>query len=176
MSEDRRKYEHGDSAHRVTLSPREGGVRAKVGDEAFDVEYEWLSPGMLHLKIGGKHRTVYVSSRRDARYVTCAGTTYALRAASHATGTRRGRRESAGDLKAPMPGKVLEIRVTEGQEVRKGETLLILEAMKMENEIRAPQDGIVVRVAHKEGESVQAGVALIELKASEAPEAPEVSA
>jgi len=58
-------------------------------------------------------------------------------------------------LKAPMPGLVVAIPVAEGQAVKKGEVLLILESMKMQNELKAPRDGIVNRIKVKAGESVE---------------------
>jgi biotin carboxyl carrier protein len=58
-------------------------------------------------------------------------------------------------IKAPMPGLVISIMVTEGQEVEKGQILLILESMKMQNELRAPNAGKIVRLRIKPGESVE---------------------
>jgi biotin carboxyl carrier protein len=59
------------------------------------------------------------------------------------------------DLKAPMPGLVLDVIVKVGDEVVKGDTLLILEAMKMENVIKSPTDGVIKSVAIKKGETVE---------------------
>jgi len=64
-------------------------------------------------------------------------------------------------LKAPMPGLVVSIPVNEGQEVKKGQVLLILESMKMQNELKAPRDGSVGRVRVKPGESVEQKQTLI---------------
>ena len=58
------------------------------------------------------------------------------------------------DLKAPMPGLVLEVSVEGGQQVNKGDTLLILEAMKMENVIKSPTDGVIKSISVKKGETV----------------------
>lgn len=58
-------------------------------------------------------------------------------------------------LKAPMPGLVVAVPVNEGQEIKKGQVLLILESMKMQNELKAPRDGVVQRVRVKPGESVE---------------------
>jgi biotin carboxyl carrier protein len=58
-------------------------------------------------------------------------------------------------LRAPMPGLVVAVPVTEGQQVKKGQVILILESMKMQNEIKAPRDGVVGRVRVKAGESVE---------------------
>lgn len=71
---------------------------------------------------------------------------------------------SAGGLTAQMPGMVVKIPVRAGQEVKKGETLLILEAMKMENEIKSALDGRVKVVHVREGETVEAGKLLMELE------------
>ncbi|WP_048148818.1 pyruvate/oxaloacetate carboxyltransferase [Palaeococcus ferrophilus] len=68
-----------------------------------------------------------------------------------------------GVVTAPMPGKILRILVKEGEEVKTGQGLLVLEAMKMENEIPSPMDGVVKRVLVREGETVDTGRALVEL-------------
>ena len=59
------------------------------------------------------------------------------------------------DLKAPMPGLVLDVAVSEGTTVAKGDTLLILEAMKMENAIKSPTDGVIKNIAVNKGEAVE---------------------
>lgn len=64
-------------------------------------------------------------------------------------------------LVAGMPGKIVEVFVSEGQEVKAKQPLLIMEAMKMENEMRASHDGIVKEVMVKKGQSVEAGAVLI---------------
>jgi biotin carboxyl carrier protein len=66
-------------------------------------------------------------------------------------------------VSAPMPGTILDIKVTEGQAVKAGDTLVILEAMKMENEIVSPSDGIVKGIHTTKGTSVSSGDALITL-------------
>ena len=64
-------------------------------------------------------------------------------------------------VNAPMPGTILEVRVTEGATVKKGDILLILEAMKMENEIMSPCDGTIKQVVAAKGASVNSGDPLI---------------
>lgn len=66
-------------------------------------------------------------------------------------------------IKAPMPGTILKVNVTNGQSVKKGDTLMILEAMKMENEIPAPCDGVVASVNVNNGASVETGTVLCTL-------------
>ena len=66
-------------------------------------------------------------------------------------------------VNAPMPGKILGVKVAAGQAVKKGDVLIVLEAMKMENEIVAPQDGTVASVNTSVGEQVEAGAVLVTL-------------
>ena len=66
-------------------------------------------------------------------------------------------------VKAPMPGTILDVKVSQGKAVKKGDILLILEAMKMENEILAPQDGAVAQVNVSKGASVNSGDVLVVL-------------
>jgi len=66
-------------------------------------------------------------------------------------------------IKAPMPGTILSIKVTPGAAVKKGDVVVILEAMKMENEIFAPRDGTVAQVVTTQGASVNTGDVLLTL-------------
>lgn len=72
--------------------------------------------------------------------------------------------EDAITIEAPMPGDIWKVEVVEGQEVKAGDLLLILEAMKMENEILAPVDGIVASVHVVKGAVVNSGDVLVSLK------------
>ncbi len=67
-------------------------------------------------------------------------------------------------ITAPMPGTILEVKVSVGQSVKRGETMFILEAMKMENEIPATEDGVVASVDTSKGASVATGAVLATLK------------
>jgi biotin carboxyl carrier protein len=66
-------------------------------------------------------------------------------------------------ITAPMPGTILKVNVSNGQAVKKGDVLFVLEAMKMENEIMAPNDGTVAGVSVAQGAAVEAGTALCTL-------------
>lgn len=70
----------------------------------------------------------------------------------------------AGALITQMPGKIVKIFVNEGEEVKKGQTILILEAMKMENEIKCGVDGKVKTINVKEGQALEAGTLMVEVE------------
>ena len=79
----------------------------------------------------------------------------APKAAAAATG--------AVKVNAPMPGKILAIKANAGQAVKKGDVIIVLEAMKMENDIVAPQDGTIASVSCAVGDQVEAGALLVSL-------------
>lgn len=80
---------------------------------------------------------------------------------------RRGHQEaSVGGLVSPMPGKILKVLVASGDQVSKGQALLVMEAMKMEHTIKAPYDGLVSKLPYKEGDQVQGGEELLVLEES----------
>ena len=72
--------------------------------------------------------------------------------------------QSVGNIKAPMPGKVLRIDAQEGQQLKKGDAVLILEAMKMENAIKSPGDGKVKKILVKQGDAVEKGTVMVEME------------
>jgi len=115
-----------------------------------------LSPGPrpTHAAVGGDVLAVDVKSAQEA----------ALEAALASAGGRGG----GGTIKAPMPGRVVRVLVTEGQTVEADAPLLIVEAMKMENEVRSPTAGVVRRVSIAAGDTVEAGQLLCEVAAPEA--------
>jgi biotin carboxyl carrier protein len=68
------------------------------------------------------------------------------------------------EVKAPMPGMILDVMVEEGQEVKEGDNLLVLEAMKMENTIMAPRDAVIKSITVKKGKTVGKSEVLIEME------------
>ncbi|MFC0604993.1 acetyl-CoA carboxylase biotin carboxyl carrier protein subunit [Winogradskyella pulchriflava] len=81
-----------------------------------------------------------------------------------ALGFEIGASKAVSDIKAPMPGLILEITINEGAEVKEGDALLILEAMKMENVLTSPRDGIIKSIKVNKGETVDKNALLIEFE------------
>lgn len=79
-------------------------------------------------------------------------------------GIERGKTKVINAIKAPMPGLILEINVSVGQEVKENDPLLILEAMKMENSFLSPRDGVIKSIAVEKGNAVNKGQLLIEFE------------
>jgi biotin carboxyl carrier protein len=118
--------------------------------------------GELDLLLNGDHVIAYVSSDNAKRWVTVNGQTFVL---TRSSGPKRNRakHELSGELTAPMPGQVRAVNVSEGDRVTKGQTLMLLEAMKMEIRIQAPVDGTVNKLFVKQGQTVEREQMLIEV-------------
>lgn len=84
--------------------------------------------------------------------------------ADPSTSRTKGKSDVDAGMSAPMPGKILKILVSPGQKVEKGESLLVMEAMKMEHAIKASYDGVLKKMYFNEGQLVEAGAALVELE------------
>lgn len=79
-------------------------------------------------------------------------------------GLSLGLAQAGNDLKAPMPGLILEVNVKEGDEVKEGDYLLVLEAMKMENTLTAPRDGRIKSISVNKGQTVDKNQLLLEME------------
>ena len=139
----------------IDLTPSGKGYAAKLDDRTISVEILRSKDGKLDLLINGKHVAAYVSSDNAKRWVTVNGHTFALTRSSSARQSRHGHHHAANDLTAPMPGQVRAVNINEGDVVTKGQTLLLLEAMKMEIKIQAPSDGVVKNLFVKQGQTVE---------------------
>jgi len=146
----------------VDLTPSGKGYAATVGDKSVFVEVLRAENGKLDLFIDGQRVIAYVSSDGAKRWVTVNGQTLML---TQSSGAKRSgvRHDHVGELAAPMPGQVRAVNVKEGDIVTKGQTLLVLEAMKMEIRVQAPFDGMVKSVAVKIGQTVEREQILVEI-------------
>ena len=116
------------------------------------------------LRIGRDESTIaWVASSGDTRWVFLNGNVYELEVHLESR-RRRGTPSGQSSLSAPMPATVVRVEVSAGGHVRRGDTLVILEAMKMELPIRADTDGIVTSVRCKAGDLVQPGAPLVEIE------------
>ena len=121
-----------------------------------------LGDGRYRVTDGTQQFIAYAAGPPEARWVFLNGRVYVIDLSPRAT-SRRGRDDELA-LAAPMPAKVATVNVTEGQQVSRGDLLIMLEAMKMELPIRAPRDARVKAIACRQGDLVQPGVPLLELE------------
>lgn len=161
----------GETARQVRIEQlsSEGGVtryRLQIGDEpAFEVEATAPEPDVRTLLVDGGSYDVGIVPDDEGFEVHVAGYPHQVGVVDpRRKALRAGGGAAGGVIKTQMPGRIVRLLVEPGDEVTKGEPLLVVEAMKMENEIKAPRDGIVKRFAVGEGDLVEAKSVLVELE------------
>ena len=158
------RFRDGEAAVTVPVAYRRGGWRLDLPGGALDVAAELDESGALTVDLGGRRRTATVLEETGALLVMADGRVH--RVAPYDPGAAAAAQDlSGGHLAAPMPGKVVRVLATEGERVKRGAPLLVLEAMKMEHTIAAPADGIVERIAFAVGDLVEEGVELVSFRA-----------
>jgi acetyl/propionyl-CoA carboxylase alpha subunit len=123
---------------------------------------ELVAPGTFVWREGTRVETFHCVRDGEIIHLFWRGTAYRIE--ENGESPRSAHRAVSGALEAPMPGRVIAVRVEPGQAVKKGQELLVVEAMKMENALRAPRDGTVKSVAARPGDMVSPGVVLVELE------------
>ena len=123
-----------------------GAVSMLANGESYAVEFEERKDGEVVVLLQGQVTRVDVADERTLR----------LRAANVGFSV-----EGKQTLTAPMPGKVVKVLVKQGQTVEEGQGLIVVEAMKMENELKSPKAGKVLEIAIKEGVAVESGARLV---------------
>lgn len=131
--------------YKVTLNKRVYEVEVEEGSAMLIDEYELAAPAAPAAPVAAAH-------------VAAAAPVAAAPAAAPAAGL------AAGEVvKSPMPGNILKINAVQGQAVKEGDVLVVLEAMKMENDVVAPRDGTVAQVVVAKGAVVETGSPLVVL-------------
>jgi biotin carboxyl carrier protein len=151
----------GEETRAVTVVPKGEGLLVKVGSQEFTMDLLPTAPGAFLLVTGSRSETVHCVRAKGVVHLFLRGAAYRFVEARETLGGPT--RASSSGLEAPMPGKVIKIRVSAGESVTKGQEILVVEAMKMENAVRAPRDGVVGKVHVKEGDMVAPGSVLVEL-------------
>ncbi len=127
--------------------------RVTVDGEEFEVDLE-RDGDVWNVEVGGQRFSVQVEG----------GPSFG--ASRRSAGGGRGKKRS-GTISSTIPGKVISLHVSVGDEVKEGDVMIILEAMKMQNEIAAPTAGLVRLIHVSEGDAVSAGAKLVELEPAE---------
>ena len=156
----------------IAVTPSRDGSYNVDGNKVIP-DIRVLGPGMLSIILDHKS---YVAEVTKAEFETKTfdirvnSNTYQLSVSDkfdrllHDLGMDASASAKAADLKAPMPGLVVDVAVTEGMEVKKGDKLIVLEAMKMENILKAAADGKVKKVSVSKGNTVEKNAILIQFQ------------
>ncbi len=160
------RFAHGAEELAVTVRPQAGRYELDLPGGHRVMHATFDGPVDIIAEIGGRrcHSTVIV---QDGGVLVFAPGIRQHLSLVDPLAHEGGHEAGAGDLTAPMPGRVIAVEVTEGDAVCRGQPLLVLEAMKMEHTIVAPADGAVATIHHRVGDQVEEGAELIKLATTE---------
>lgn len=154
---------------RISLEKKSDNYTAVVENRRYEADIHYISKNVISILIAGRSYRIYVAGDAAKRAVSLDGFLFDIQerpeeGAEFAGGDHRSM-EAQMRIKAPMPGKIIKINVSEKEKVRKNQTLVIVEAMKMENEIKSSIDGSVKKIHVAPGDLVGPEDVIIELAA-----------
>jgi acetyl/propionyl-CoA carboxylase alpha subunit len=152
----------GEERFEARVHEAEEAIEVQVADRTLRFALEEPETGVFVLRRGARAVTFHLARAADAIHLFWDGVVYTL--VEEREGARPARRQESGALEAPMPGRVAALNVAPGERVRRGDELLVVEAMKMENALRAPRDGVVRAVHVAPGDMVAPGRSLLDLE------------
>ena len=159
----------GGKAHVVEVAGGEGRYRLTVGDEVWEVDGRLTAQGIYSLLIGGVSYVADVVDRDGTCHVEVGGEAYEVLVEEQTRWIIRTRGGAGGGahaqtLTAPLPGKITHVAVRPGDRVQAGDTLVVIEAMKMENEFKAAAAGTIAEVRVSPGQAVNPGDVMVVLE------------
>ncbi|HYE90020.1 MAG TPA: biotin/lipoyl-containing protein [Terriglobales bacterium] len=161
----------GSRARVVEVTRDEDRYRVTVDDKVWEVDARLSAQGIASLLVEGVSHVADVEDHEGACIVDVGGETYAVQVEEqtrYIIRTRGGAAGGAGGqtVKAPLPGKITHVAVRAGESVTPGQSLVVIEAMKMENELKASAAGTVAEVRVSAGQAVNAGDVLVVIGAA----------
>lgn len=159
---------NGRTARVEIISREENKVYVRVDGKEYQLDYVKVSPDRISILYRNKSFTMELVAGSDARsyLVNTFNRSFPVQIldaeSRYLTSRRKGQQqEAAGVITAPIPGRVVKIMVSEGEQVEAGQTLIVVSAMKMESDFKAPREGKVARISVSEGQTVEARQELI---------------
>ena len=155
-------YEHENNVYQVGIERRGNKFFITYDNTEYQVEVEEVTPGHLKIKVGDRLIKAVVTEGEKEKYVFIDGEIFKVKPIP-LTGRKVSAKKDDGELTSPISGRVTKVSVKEGSKVKKGDILVVIEAMKMEYLIRAPYDGVVKKIYVKEKEQIEIGQQTVEV-------------
>ena len=135
-------------------------IEAEIGGRKYSIELKIVRPGVYWFNFGNRSFDIAVTPYGDAHIVSIAGRRFEVEMVDARAALRiaaQSGQDGVIEVRAPMPGKIVKVLVPEGTEVQANQGILVMEAMKMQNEIKSPKKGVVRKLGVSPGAAVSSG-------------------
>ena len=157
-------YEHKNNVYGVTIEKRKNNYFVTYDNTEYKISAEEIKPGHLKINIGDRLLKAIVTEGEKEKFVFIDGNVFKVKPVELTGRRKKPKKESdESDLDSPISGKIVNVKAKNGDEVKKGDVLIVIEAMKMEYLIRSPYNGTVKKIHFKENDQVEIGQTTIEI-------------
>jgi 3-methylcrotonyl-CoA carboxylase alpha subunit len=157
-------YQHDGLVYNVTVERRNENYFVTYDNTEYKVTAEELQPGHLQILLGGRMIKSIVTQGEKEKFIFIDGDVFKVIPVELTGRKKLAEHESRQhDLDSPISGKIVSIKVKKGEKVKRGEVLIVIEAMKMEYLIRAPYDGVIAKVHFKEKDQIEIGQTTLDM-------------
>jgi acetyl/propionyl-CoA carboxylase alpha subunit len=161
------RFQSGGKVYTISFDSAGREFQALIDGITYQIEVLDEKPGQISLLFNGRPTVIYWAIDGSQKWISLDGCTYLLEKPPSFLAQRGGKATNEDILRAPMPAQVRVLQISAGDWLEKGQTMMILEAMKMEIRIQAPRAARVVRLLVNEGQSIERNQVLAELRQEE---------
>ncbi len=158
-------YEHENHVYNVTVERRENQFFVVYDNNEYTVTATEVKPGQLKIEIGDRTIKCVISEGEKSKFVFIDGNIFKVNR-TELTGQKKTIKKE-GNLNSPISGTVVSVKSKQGDVVKKGDVIMVIEAMKMEYLIRAPFDGTIEKINFREKDQIEIGQITADIKKSE---------
>jgi len=159
-------YEHENHIYNVTVERRDNQFFVTYDNNEYTVTVTEIKQGQLEIKLGSRIIKCVISEGEESKFVFLDGDVFKVKRIE-LTGQKKTYKKE-GDLNSPISGTVVSIKAKKGTNVKKGDVIMVIEAMKMEYLIRAPYNGKIKKIDFKEKGQIEIGQITAEIEREEA--------
>jgi len=156
-------YEHDNHVYNVSVEGRKDQYFITYNNTEYKVIAEEFAKGHLKIKLGDRIIKSVITQGEKNKFVFVDGDVFKIKNVELTGKKKVKKKKEETDLNSPISGKIVSIKVNKGKNVKKGDVLMVIEAMKMEYLIRAPYNGKIKKINFKEKDQIEIGQNTIEL-------------
>lgn len=156
-------YEYNNRIYKIKAEKAKDAYVITYDGTTYTVHATEIKPGHLRIQIGDTVIKAVISEGNESKFIFINGDVFNIKRAI----LKHKRADREDELLSPISGRVVKVEVKEGDKIRKGDIIMVIEAMKMEYLIKAPYDGVIKKIYFKENDQIDMGVKPVEIEKEE---------